>query len=76
MKADNRRLDIVLDEIFAVHDALEKIAGLLSLADQLHCALNSEPPHKSALTLKAEAAREIVSGWARRAAEQHQGKHA
>lgn len=72
MKIDNRRLDIVLDEIFEVNDALEKMVSLLSLADQLHCVLHSEPPHKSPLTLKAEAAHEIVSGWVRRAEEQHQ----
>lgn len=74
MKADNPRLDIVLDEIYEVKEALEKMVNLLSLADQMHCALHSEPPHKSPLTLKVEAAREIVGGWVRRAQEKHRQK--
>ena len=72
MRISNTRLDIVLDEIFEVHDALEKIANLLSLTDQIHAALHGASPQRSPLTLKAEAAREIVSGWIQRAREQHQ----
>jgi len=66
------RLDIAMEEIFEVHDALERIVNLLSLTDQIHAALHGEPHHKSPLTLKAEAAREIVSEWARCAQAKHQ----
>jgi len=72
MRTNDMRLDIVLDEIAEVHNALEGICNLLSLADQMQAALHGEPHHKSPLTLKAEAAREIVSEWMKRAHEQHQ----
>jgi hypothetical protein len=71
MKINNTRLDIVLGEIYEIHDALEGMVNLLSLTDQIHAALHGEPPHKSPLTLKAEAAHAIVSEWIRRAQEQH-----
>jgi hypothetical protein len=71
MKMCDKRLDVVMGEIFEVHDALDKVVNLLSLADEIHAALHSEPPHKSPLTLKAEGAREIVAEWMRRAEEQH-----
>jgi hypothetical protein len=67
-----RRLDVVMEEICEVNDALEKVVNLLFLTDQLHAALHGEPAHKSPLTLKAEAAREIVFKWLQRVQEKHQ----
>jgi len=61
-----------MEEICQVNDVLAKVVNLLSLTDQLHAALHGEPPHKSPLTLKAEAAREIVSKWLQRVEEKHE----
>jgi len=72
MKLNNMRLDIAMGEIFEIHDALQRMVNLLSLTDQMHAALHEEPPHKSPLTLKVEAARDIASEWIKRAQEQHQ----
>ncbi len=71
MKLQDKRLDVIMGEIFEVHDALDRLVKLLSLTDQIHAALHGEPPHKSPLTLKAEGAREIVAEWMRRAQEKH-----